>query len=277
MSFSQTLRYQIKRPMFLGEQFDDNGNSREVNVLKGQLIEEGKQLGNLVSRDWYGKNTTGIEYKIPTLMNGKNRPSNGMDVFFIPSDNLTQIPDDVYESWTNPTDIDTKTIPSRSANGKYKFNNDTDISVITSYNKNGSPLNGVTYRFKGGDVIDVAKSLFNTETNQWVAIISNITEQEQTIPFSRLSKIDDKTPVTENVAKTEKIYSDNQSGTAGSNTQTSGSNTITQGSGNSTQGSNNQTTQSNNQIKASKNNKNIIIGILVLSAIFVFLKIDEES
>jgi hypothetical protein len=266
MSFSQKIRYQVKQPMFLGEQFDDNGNSREVNILKGQLIEEGKQLGNLVSRNWYGKNTTGIEYKIPTLMNGKNRPLNGIDVFFIPIDNLTQISDIVYESWTSPTDIDPKTIPSRSANGKYKFNNDTDISVITSYNKNGSPLNGVTYRFKGGDVIDVAKSLFNTETNQWVAIIPNITEQEQTIPFSRLSKIDDKTPITKNIVKTEKIYSDNPLETILSNDQKSGLDSQVVGSDSQELGFN----------KKIKKQNNLINGILVASAIFIVLKINEE-
>ena len=112
------------------------------------------------------------------------------------------------------------------------------------------------------DVIDVKESIFNSATNEWVAKIPNITEQTQKIPFSRFTKVDDKTPITTTISKTEKTYSDNQLGTVGSNTQTSASN--------------NQTIQSNSQIKESRNNKNIIIGIFVVSAIFVFLKLKEE-
>jgi hypothetical protein len=269
MAFSQTLRFQVKQPMYLGDQFDDNANRKEIKVLKGQLI-EGKELGNLVTRDWYGrKGVSGFEYKIPTLMIGKNRPASGMDVFFIPTENLTQIADMVYDSWMNPIEIDTKAIPPAQGKGKYKFNNDTDVSVTTEFYSSGAPLKAIIYNFKGGDVIDVKESLFNSATNEWIAKIPNITEQTQTIPFSRFTKVDDKTPITTTISKTEKTYSDNQLGTVGSNTQTSGSNT-------QTSGSNNQTIQSNSQIKESRNNKNIIIGIFVVSAIFVFLKLKEE-
>ena len=269
MAFSQTLRFQVKQAMYLGDQFDDNGNRKEVKVLRGQLI-EGKDLGDLVTRDWYGrKGVSGFEYKIPTLMIGKNRPSNGMDVFFIPTENLTQIADMVYDSWMNPIEVDTKAIPPKQGNGKYKFNNDTDVSVTTEFYSSGAPLKAIIYNFKGGDIIDVKESLFNSATNEWVAKISNITEQTQTIPFSRFTKVDDKTPVTTTISKTEKIYSDNSSQTAGSNNQTSGSN-------NQTVGLNGLITQSNNKVKELSNNKNILIGVFVVSAIYIFLKLKEE-
>jgi hypothetical protein len=262
MAFSQTLRFQVKQPMYLGDQFDDNGNRKEIKVLKGQLI-EGESLGNLVNRDWYGrKGVQGFEYKIPTLMNGKNRPLNGIDVFFIPIDNLTQVSDLLYNSWRNPTAVDTKAIPPKQGEGKYKFNNDTDVSVTTEFYASGAPLKAIIYNFKGGDVIDVKESLFNSATNEWIAKIPNITEQTQTIPFSRFTKVDDKTPITTTISKTEKTYSDNQLGTLGSNNQTVGLNSLI--------------TQSSNKVKELSNNKNIIIGILVVSAIYIFLKLKEK-
>jgi len=76
-------KYTVKNDMHLGEQVNDIGVRKAVKVTKGQVVE-----GDVITRFVFNKNTQGIEYKVPTTIGGQGRPSDGMDKFFIPLDNL---------------------------------------------------------------------------------------------------------------------------------------------------------------------------------------------
>ena len=76
-------KYTVKNDMHLGEQVNDIGVRKAVKVTKGQVVE-----GDVITRFIFNKNTQGIEYKVPTTIGGQGRPSDGMDKFFIPLDNL---------------------------------------------------------------------------------------------------------------------------------------------------------------------------------------------
>jgi len=76
-------KYTVKNDMNLGEQVNDIGVRQAVKVTKGQVVE-----GDIITRFIFNKNTQGIEYKVPTTIAGQGRPSDGMDKFFIPLDNL---------------------------------------------------------------------------------------------------------------------------------------------------------------------------------------------
>jgi|AVFP01.1.fsa_nt_gi hypothetical protein len=76
-------KYTVKSDMHLGEQVNDIGVRKAVKVTRGQIVE-----GNVITRFVFNKNTKGIEYKVPTTKFGQGRPSDGMDKFFIPLDNL---------------------------------------------------------------------------------------------------------------------------------------------------------------------------------------------
>jgi hypothetical protein len=99
--------------------------------------------------------------------------------------------------------------------GKYKFNTFADLSVTTATQDNkfsgvpmytiaaAPPSKQASYRFNSGDVIDVQQMFFNDKDGAWEAVVSAITEQNRTVPFSILTKVPDNTPIT-TISRTEK-------------------------------------------------------------------------
>ena len=154
--------------------------------------------------------------------------------------------------------------------GKYQFNTSSDLTVTTDFNNVGIPLKSILYNFKSGDVIDVQKMFFNDKNNSWEAQVSLITEANRTVPFSILNKVADNTPITTNGLRTEKKFGGGI---------TDGQIFISEQSKNNSTTTKNETTKTNptnttttNTQKKTFTTKNIIIGVIVVGAVFGFLK-----
>jgi hypothetical protein len=146
-------------------------------------------------------------------------------------------------------------IPEKLQVGKYKFNTLATLTVTTSFNNVGMPLKSKLYSFKSGDVIDVQKMFFK-EGIGWEAQVSAITEQNRTVPFSVLVKVADTTPITTVDAK-EQILSGSREGMVGGNTFPP---------------NDNKSTSTTEPKKTFFTPKNIVIGVVVLGAVFGILK-----
>jgi len=144
-------------------------------------------------------------------------------------------------------------IPEKPAVGKYKFNTLANLTITTSFNNVGMPLKSKLYSFKSGDVIDVQKMFFK-EGIGWEAQVSAITEQNRTVPFSILVKVPDTTPITTVDAK-ERTLSGSRDGMVSGNPP-----------------SDNKSTSTTDTKKTFSTPKNIVIGLLVLGAVFGILK-----
>lgn len=145
--------------------------------------------------------------------------------------------------------------------GKYKFNTFVDLNVSTQFNSVGIPLKKVLYHFNNGDVIDVQKMFFNDKSQGWEAEISAITEQNRTVPFSVLNKVSDNTPISANISRTEKTFNGSTDGMV-----------LGGGKTNNTNKQNVDTPTTSNSLF---NQKNILIGLVLIGSIYGLLKITK--